>query len=605
MKNKNPYFRFVKLISKNSFFAQNFIIILLVVTLSMGILGYLVYHLAQKQVENEIIELNQSALTNSRDVVDTLFIELKKLSAQLQFEKSMHYYLNISSENHIKNKEVRENIGDLQKLFTLIYDYIDSIYIYSNNKEQIMTTRGDISLKAMKDISWYEDYLNNKDNDELASGWFNYRKMDRGPLLDPYVISFINPARYNFSAKSQGCIVINTDVKEIVKIIGREYKDKKGAFHIVDLEGNIFFSNDPTHISKNIKDYKYYDEKMLKNKTFAHIIREKNDEAIVSSIKSAKNDWIYINYESIDLYKSRVSNLTDFTLVIIVMGILVTLTITVLTSVYIYKPINRIIKVIEENTEIDITHKNSASGYREFNEIIYIINSVLQSFDTNRAMKEKLEKNLLKIKQSQTLALQAQINPHFMCNTLETIRFLSMKEAGGETNVSDMLLYLSVMFRLSMESKEFIISIQDEIDYCTMYIKIMKVRYYDKVDVTWDIDEQLLSNKIVKLCLQPIIENAIYHGIKPLERKGHIYITGRKVNENIKMSIADDGVGLKDHEIEQLNESLKRAVLFYDDHVGLRNVNQRIRLIYGEDYGLFVKRAIEGGLQVDILLKYI
>ncbi|MEG2957551.1 MAG: sensor histidine kinase, partial [Christensenellaceae bacterium] len=187
--------------------------------------------------------------------------------------------------------------------------------------------------------------------------------------------------------------------------------------------------------------------------------------------------------------------------------------------------------------------------------------------------------------------LQAQINPHFLYNTLDSIVWMA------ETNHKDVVKMtesLAKLFRLSLSKGKEIIKIRDEVSHVENYLIIQKMRYTNKFDFKIDVEEQILDMQTLKLILQPLVENAIYHGIKNTRHKGNILIKGRLVMDNVLLQVMDDGAGI---------EHTKAAMLLSDDNkkgIGIKNVDERIKLYYGEQYGLEINSERDIGTVVDI-----
>lgn len=214
-------------------------------------------------------------------------------------------------------------------------------------------------------------------------------------------------------------------------------------------------------------------------------------------------------------------------------------------------------------------------------------------------------------KQAQYLALQNQINPHFLYNTLEAIRSEAISE--GLTGVEKMTEALSTFFRYTISNIENMVTLNDELDNIRTYYVIQKYRFGDKVSLDIRIDsedeETVLSYKIPKLILQPIVENAIYHGIERKVQNGHINIKITLTYKRLIIKISDDGVGIAEEKLRFMNEVLSKApidlIKLTDEKRGgiaIVNVNTRIKLLFGEEYGIVFYSALGIGTDVVVTL---
>lgn len=201
----------------------------------------------------------------------------------------------------------------------------------------------------------------------------------------------------------------------------------------------------------------------------------------------------------------------------------------------------------------------------------------------------------IKQKNAQLSALQSQINPHFLYNTLETIRMRAITK--GDEDAGEMIHLLAVLFRSTIR-EEMVIQVRDEIKYCNMYLELFKIRFGDKLTSTIDVEEGILDCGIPKHLLQPAVENYIVHGFEPDRGDNHISISGQMRDGDVVFTIADNGKGISPEKLEELRENLRAANS--DNSIGLPNVNERIKLIYGEQYGLNVTHRCDGGILVTI-----
>src|SRR5208283_4626402 len=182
--------------------------------------------------------------------------------------------------------------------------------------------------------------------------------------------------------------------------------------------------------------------------------------------------------------------------------------------------------------------------------------------------------------------LQEQIKPHFLYNTLDTIQWMAQEHRVDD--VVSMVGALTSLFRIGLNKGREFISLSDEIEHIESYLRIQKMRYEDKFDYTIECEPALRSRRVLRLMLQPLVENAIYHGIK--ERRGHgsLAVEARVEAGDLYLSVKDDGVGMNEITVALLNASLDEGKPNAGGS-GIRNVHERIRLTYGKPYGLHYK----------------
>jgi len=273
-------------------------------------------------------------------------------------------------------------------------------------------------------------------------------------------------------------------------------------------------------------------------------------------------------------------------------------------SASIYIPIKKLHDVTTTITKNDLQTLVTNTNVDEITELgmnfNVMIGRIKQLLDSKIKEQENLQKAELK-------ALQAQINPHFLYNTLDTIVW--MAEAKRTDQVIDIVRALSSFFRISLSKGKDWITIEQEIEHVRSYLIIQKMRYRDILDYKIEVDEDILKGTILKLTLQPLVENALYHGIKNKREGGTITVRARRAEENlVLLDVQDDGVGFTPYKLGKIREEMDQEVeeiTFKESGFGLENVNKRIKLYYGKQYGLTVESRFLEGTRVTVAIPLI
>jgi sensor histidine kinase YesM len=215
-----------------------------------------------------------------------------------------------------------------------------------------------------------------------------------------------------------------------------------------------------------------------------------------------------------------------------------------------------------------------------------VITGVVLAFLFSRSItrQEEQQKRIAELK-----ALQAQIKPHFLYNTLNDISWHASDQ--GASEIAMMANSLGRFFRIGLSKGRELITVREELDHVLSYLVIQSIRYKSKLEYSVNIPEELKTYEIIKLVLQPLVENALYHGIKTLERKGYIRIHGKKEKSTggipiLTFTITDNGAGMDTAKLRMINDNLSRGLIESSSGYGVYSVNERIRLYYGESYGL-------------------
>lgn len=266
-------------------------------------------------------------------------------------------------------------------------------------------------------------------------------------------------------------------------------------------------------------------------------------------------------------------------------------------------------KVLNPLTDILRLLKEKSSNYEQNllqnkNELGFIINSINDTMVKKENVEAELLERIRLLKKAQAVALQAQINPHFINNTLENLNWMVTSRLGNGNDISEILNCLSSLMRVALGDSDTFVTLSDEIGYVKKYLFIQQKRLENSFSVIWDVDKALEDCKVIRLILQPVVENAINYGIKPYGSNGKIEIKAHRVDDRLKITVKDSGWGLTAQEVEKINDSIRKKVIKESNHIGLSNVNQRLILAFGEAYGVTVSSKIYEGTSVVMELPY-
>jgi Predicted signal transduction protein with a C-terminal ATPase domain len=533
-------------------------------------------------------------------MVDTMIRETDKQIIGLLSDQDVEWFMlfNKSTYNSQDIYEKVQRIYRLTGMITKTSDYINSIHIYSEKNDYALGTGGSGELKNYYDDSWYKSYEKEK-NKQIY--WVNIRKpSDKSGKKDALNFISIYHTYNSPGSRCIGVVVFNIDLSKFGNLVNNVSQKNPDKIFILGNDDTILYSEDKSLINTNAKE-----AGILKNLQFdldqKPVIETVSGTKMVFSIVASEyNSWKFISAIPLTQYELKLDYLKKFMLVAIILSILFAIMFSFMISLRLYRPFTEIMSALrrEKNPVLPELKEN-------IDEFRYIINSIANTFEYNQKIEEELLHRMQLLENAQTIALQSQITPHFLYNTLDTANWMAIELTGGENNVSFILSSLADLLRLSLETEDRLIPIDLEIRHAQRYIDIQSIRYKDKFDVFWEIEENIVSYKIIKITLQPIIENAIYHGIKPGMVKGKITVKGFLSEDNIIIIVADNGVGIEQQDVERLNGSMNKDYIKDikgDQHIGLENVNQRIKLIFGEKYGIHMESHKNEGTTIKITI---
>ena len=321
------------------------------------------------------------------------------------------------------------------------------------------------------------------------------------------------------------------------------------------------------------------------------------DEVVAFSAEGFRG-LAYYAAISIEEYRSGSRTAVRFTLVASVALILVTIPLAFILAVQMYNPVRELMGIFEE-AEVQARPEDSRPS-DTLDEYRYITQNISRSLARQEEMRRELARRVAMLDRARAVALQSQINPHFLYNALTTINWLAIDLTKSENEASQAITALSDMLRLTMSNDGNLVTLAEDIEHAKRYVEIQQYRFTDSFVVRWEVEEALLAYKTVKITLQPLIENALQHGIRPTRQRGTIVVTAGEVGETIELHVKDDGVGIDGAAMRRLKRSMNQEYVQESGHIGLANVNQRLRLVFGAQYGISLRRNNGRGLDVGI-----
>lgn len=487
-------------------------------------------------------------------------------------------FLNTNRINYLKNK--LDKFSNSKECFYKGIEYFTRQSFISNSNLQSIV----FVSKARLEISSFN--RSNQISVTPIESFNTYNK--RSPYdvsFEKNTINFTRKIRNPINYNTEGDIVLTYNLNYIKNII--EKYDNKHEIFILDKDGYIVYDSTNKYeydkypyfsIIKNSKELEKAEGKMCK-------VMETPDFITISKVPKATLSKLSVNF-----YNS-----------LILMDIAVFMLGEIIVYIKFKRFNNRInnilsaMKSVEEgnfNIAIPVTNEKDEVNYiaYKFNEMCKQLNSYIEKSYLVEIEQKNAELN----------ALQNQINPHFLYNTLESIRMKAI--CNGDKDVGKMLYTLAFLFRKQVKDKN-ILPIRAELDYCEKFIEIFKFRYEDKFKFSIECEEELLQKQIIKFTLQPLVENYFVHGIRLEDNDNVLMIGVKKEKENVVIRIKDNGRGIPEDKINELNSSLERRT-YIGQSLGITNVHERLVLNYGDDYGIRLSNNDDKGVLITVKLPY-
>ena len=387
-----------------------------------------------------------------------------------------------------------------------------------------------------------------------------------------------------------GLLCMNFTDPSLLQILEYDSSNKLESM-VVDTDGMMISARDKDKIGTNVD--------------FIPKMKEKSGTFSMGGrlyIYQKVSDWRFYVVSSVPMMELYKSSIRTIFLMAFILLFLLTISLLVVKRIIskVYRPLDKVVRKMDDvasgslKTRINVEHMGE-----DFTKLAVGFNSMMEEI---LVLMEQVKMEQHQIEQIRFNALQSQIQPHFLYNTLECIHWQAMVDGNGE--ISTLVKALAKYYRICLSGGHDVIPLKMELEHVRNYLIIQNMRYDDIIGSEFDVEEAASDVMIPKLTLQPLVENSIYHGIKVKEGKtGSLFLKVRKRSSDVLITLADTGTGMSQQQIDEMNQHLSE----YDDSFGygVRNVNKRIELLYGEEFGLYYLRNESGGVTVEIRLPYV
>ena len=459
----------------------------------------------------------------------------------------------------LKSRNDIRNIGLIQK---------DGNRLFNNGGQQ-KNAYLDLDTQA-----WYKNAITSNRSVLTSS---HVQHVIRGER--PWVITVSRGVRnFTGSGNREGVVFIDLNYSAISELCDQNSIGSKGYVFLLDQDGNVVYHPQQQQLYNELQTENI---DLVMNTDKETLMDGSGDNARIYTIsRSEKTGWTVVGCTNVaELLKDSKKARSIYVLVAAILVV-----VALVLSNFIARNITRPLQQLRDSmarvqegdfgaAEVEVTSRNEVGSLtRSFN----VMTSRIQEL-----MKQNIYEQQQKRK-SELKALQSQINPHFLYNTLDSI--IWMAEGKKNEEVVVMTASLARLLRQSISNEEEQVPIGQEVEYARSYLTIQKMRYKDKLEFQIQVDAQIMRVPIIKLALQPLIENAIYHGLKYKEGKGLLIVRGYREGENAVLQIKDNGAGMDEQTLSHIFE--KHKVNYRSNGVGVYNVQKRLQLYYGMDYGI-------------------
>lgn len=551
----------------------------------MLILGSVMYIRFSASSREEVIQSTRKLMEQAGENLEDYLVSMRRISDAV--------YYNVIKENDLSSQD-----KDIQQGMNLLYeanrDNLRSIAIY-NKSGSLMAAEPVASQKEDPDVTrqdWYMQAMAEMENLHFSTPHIQNLFND-ATFRYYWVISLSRVVELTNNGDSQlGVLLVDMDYSNISRMMKQINTLNNGQYYyLCDSNGEIIYHSRQIQISDGICSENSEAAAKYKDGIYDETFEGEQRKVIVNTI--SYTGWKLVGVIPYSTFTHGMVNIRYFIVVLMLLMALMLVIINRIVSVRISSPImklNNSVMEYEAGEKPEIYIGGSL-------EIRHLARSIQSSYEQIDMLMKKIVLEQNERRKSELDALQSQINPHFLYNTLDSITWMIEGERNDEAVF--MISQLARLFRISLSKGSTVISISDELQHAQSYMNIQKVRYKNSFSVIFDVDPSIYSYCTVKLILQPILENAINYGVSGMDDCKEIKVAGRRDGDRIILSVTDNGIGMSAEEVSLLLTDSNR-VHKKGSGVGLVNVNNRIQLLFGKEYGLIIESEPDEGTTVSI-----
>lgn len=550
--------------------------------LLMGVLMYMRFSMLSRQ---ETIESSRKLMEQTGESMEDYLVNMRQISDAV--------YYDVVKENDFYDK--REEI---QKGMNLLYeanrDKLRTIALY-NRDGSLVAAEPVASQKEDPDVTrqeWYQKAMEKMENIHFSIPHIQ-NLFDDNSFRYYWVISSSRAVELTENRTSQtGVLLVDMDFSSISRMMKQINEVSNGQYYyLCDNNGQIIYHPRQIQISDGICKENSLVAASYKDGVYDEEFEGVQRKVIVNTV--SYTGWKLVGVIPYSLFSHEMINIRYFIGMVILLMAMMLIIINRVVTQRISRPIlklNHSVMEYEAGKKPEIYIGGSS-------EIRHLGYSIQSSYEKSEELMQEIVWEQNERRKSELDALQSQINPHFLYNALDSITWMIEGERNDEA--AFMISQLAKLFRISLSQGHTIISIRDELQHAKSYMNIQRIRYKDAFSVTFDVAPELEEYCAVKLTLQPILENSINYGVDPMDDCGEIFIRVKKEEDLLVLSVEDNGIGMSEEEVSLLltDSNRKRK---HGSGVGLVNINNRLQILFGKEYGLFIESEPDEGTRVSI-----
>ena len=583
-------------------FLRNFIFVLLVLLAFSCIIVAVYQHQIQRMILSDIELLNLSNLEQNIQTLDGAMLNLRELTYTVSTGNEIRAFFEGDPEVDAlrkRSEKSMEKAAEQMTYYRLATPYVESIYAYSSRMDKLIssTKRNDKSLLLNENWRTAAAQCDPRGKVNVFFQRWNQQY--------PYLLTLIRAVNGS-SGELAGYMMVDVNIEKLGALVLGNFPDKESnRLFIVNQSGQMLLSTPYYLLSERDTLPEELQEFASVEAGYSKMVQLNGMECIVSCQDSAQEDWRYILVRPYDRYFSLASRSEWIFSLMMILVFIMLLLVVALIAFTTFRPLNRIITAIEAPAAA--TFPTPDRQNRGMQEVERIIQSVYSLRLTNTTMQSQLNEKKHEFSLEQVRALQHQMDPHFLYNVLDYFRWVAIDELGEGNALEEMARTLSEYFHIALRRSDYVVPLRDELHHVELFMQLYAYRYAGRLQVHNDVPEELLNCRVLKLSIQPIVDNAIKHGLRPRRYMGNIWINAHREGEDVVVvTVENDGERMPENELKRMNAQLLHPEASdLDEHIGLSNITRRIHLLFGTEWGVSLQNTSKGVIAIMRLPEYI
>ncbi len=558
---------------------QYFLIMMIPALLLCGFSAYLSIRSVETEIGQKGTQTMAAVEANCELIISNVFTQNDLITNTTRMSLGLRHSLNGTSTSYI-DAVMMSALRSVLDSVVNTHEYIDSIYIYLDNAPRYFTSfRGITDLETSEDLSWLSIY---RDMTKETKNMLCQRTGDHGKTT----ISF-----FRKMLVQKGCVVVNVNPAKLGNILQTLLTRKYETITLMDQSGNILVSvsNDdacsPTQADMNlllstIGCTSSYQGWFSSDRKAYYVNTGSYDQLLIVASVSSK------------LMHSQAWQNIQLLLFVLFLNMIITIILSYITTKRSFDQIELMLNMFDTAQQgLPVLPPKKQRD----DEYDMVMNHIIYMFLQENQLRAQLQENQLAKEHSELMALQLQINPHFLYNTLQTLQMEIRKGNASPIDTSEMVQRISDILRYALSDPQESVTLEEEFRYLRKYAAVQQFRFGDRFIMYYEAEDGLEQTPIFRLMIQPLVENSLLHGMKPGNERMYIWVRAERENGGARITVSDTGIGMTPQEVEDLYAHIRSES---SKSIGLTNLNKRLKLYYGEQSEICIQSKPNAGTKI-------